>query len=63
MTADDRLMFTYGTLAGTLSGTTVTWQRTDMAAVLGPGRLSVHGGGATLVLEAGGERIEFTRVR
>jgi hypothetical protein len=58
-----RLVFSYGTLSGAIEGTAVSWLRTDMAAVLGPGRLSVAGSGSTLVLEAAGERIEFTRVR
>ena len=60
---DGRLVFSYGNLTGALDGTTVSWQRTDMAAVLGPGRLSVTSGGSTIVLEAAGERFEFTRVR
>ena len=56
-------MFSYGTLSGEIQASTVNWLRTDMAAVLGPGRTSIGGSGATLVLEAAGERIEFTRVR
>jgi hypothetical protein len=33
------------------------------AAVLGPGRVTMQAGETTLLLEAGGERVEFTRVR
>jgi CubicO group peptidase (beta-lactamase class C family) len=60
-TEKDRLVFSYGTLSGAIDGTTVTWRRSDMAAVLGSSRLSISG--ATLVLEAAGERIEFARLR
>jgi CubicO group peptidase (beta-lactamase class C family) len=60
---DGRLVLSYGTLSGAVEGTTVKWLRSDMAAVLGPGRLSMTGAGSTLVLEAAGERFEFTRVR
>ena len=56
---DGRLVFTYGTL----SGTAVSWLRTDMTALLGPGRLSVGTARASLVLEGGGERFEFARLR
>ena len=58
----DRLTFSYGTLSGVLTGSSVTWQRSDMAALLGPGRVSI-GGAQSLVLEAAGERFEFARVR
>ena len=60
---EGRLQFTYGTLSGIIDGTTITWQRSDMAAVLGPGRVSLQAAGTGLLLEAGGERAEFTRVR
>jgi CubicO group peptidase (beta-lactamase class C family) len=59
------LVFTYGTLSGVVVDTTVTWTRSDMAAVLGAGRLSLRteADAKRLVLETAGERFEFTRVR
>lgn len=62
---DGRLTFTYGTLTGAIDGTRVTWTRSDMAAVLGAGRISVRdeAGSARLLLEVAGERVEFTRIR
>lgn len=60
--AGDRLTFSYGTLSGVLNGSSVTWQRSDMAALLGPARLSI-GPSQSLVLETAGERFEFARVR
>jgi len=61
--AEGRLRFEYGTLRGVIDGTTVIWQRSDMAAVLGPGRATLQDGETKLLLETGGERVEFTRVR
>ena len=58
----DRLTFSYGTLSGVLTGTSVAWQRSDMTALLGAARLSM-GASQSLVLEAAGERFEFARVR
>jgi CubicO group peptidase (beta-lactamase class C family) len=58
----DRLTFSYGTLSGVVTGTSVTWQRSDMAALLGPGRVSISAA-QSLVLDAAGERFEFARVR
>lgn len=59
------LQFTYGSLSGVIDGTAVSWRRSDMAAVLGPGRIGVRQDGqrTMLLLEAGGERFEFTRVQ
>lgn len=58
-----RLQFEYGALRGWTDDVTIAWQRSDMAAVLGSGRVSVQDEGSKLLLEAGGERVEFTRIR
>ncbi len=63
ITETGAMQFEYGTLRGALDGTTVTWTRSDMRAVLGPGRVSIQGATSGLLLYAGGERIAFTRVR